>query len=229
MKKNILPILGLALLFSSCAKKEAISKETDNYRYEFSELSLSLVSINNYSKSSDLDVLNAESISLPDLFKFLVNDSIIVDFKEDDLKTINLEVLAEEFQKPSTLKKDLFDAVVSELQLKVRKTKSKVLELVIVDSLKLGQHISENDGSNSSKTYQSKDSISIENVGFKAFCKIINKKFDINTISDNTSSYINYNVKFDDLEQFKSDMKTKIGLELKNTNKQKTTYLISKK
>ncbi len=213
-------------LFNSCKRQETISKKTESFQYEFTELNPLFSKGNNFSTSVDLDLLEAESINLISLFDYLIEDDIIIKFQPSEIGEINLEINAQEFKESSHFKKELFDAIVKKLELSIKSKKENVLELVIVDSLKLGHN---NNLPKASKVYSSKDSFAIENLRFDRFCKLINKRFEVNTASKNTSNFINAHLKFENFNQFKIAIKNKLGLELKKSHEQKMTYVISKK
>jgi hypothetical protein len=230
MKTYLLLSICFVSLFNSCKRQEAISKKTESFQYEFTELNPLFSKGNNFSTSVDLDLLEAESINLISLFDYLIEDDIIIKFQPSEIGQINLEINAQEFKASSHLKKELFDAIVKKLELKIKQKKENVLELVIVDSLKLRHDYNTNNNlPKSSKVYSSKDSFAIENLRFDRFCKLINKRFEVNTASKNTSNFINAHLKFEDFNQFKIAIKNKLGLELKKSHEQKMTYLVSEK
>ncbi|WP_034057889.1 hypothetical protein [Lacinutrix jangbogonensis] len=227
MKKRFIIVILISLLAFSCNGEKKI--ETNNYKFEFSKASIFHRDFINKTYTKPLQVA-AKKITLKNLLNTIFKEeSVFFKFENEKLAGTNLETTIVFKNENISIKKEVFQLILNELNLKSAIEKEILFELKIQDTTKLFKHYSSNASNNSSKVYRHKDSIAINNVSLKEFSKLINDRFNIYSFSNNSTAVIDYTSRSEDFVSFKKELKNNLGLELVESNSKQNTYLISVK
>ncbi len=226
--KNLIRLLIIAFVAVGCSS-EVLQKETDTYQITITKASNFHQGFTNTEMTQKgLFDLNAERISLKELFKILL-EAHPADIKFEKAKMLKefYQVEIKQKKEGKAVQKAILNDILQSLHLDLEQLQYKNFSIEIQDSAKLN-NFRNNTEKNVSTVFSKADFKKVENATLKEVAKVLSKQYNEDFSSD-VEERIDYKWEKTPLAELRQKFTTDLGVSFKELPQTKTIYLLKEK